>query len=440
MHIKSNKESHTVKNIKDLSNLFFHLEEKYKLIDLKIDDVLVWQCIRYKLFILIATKIFNLGPAHERQSSLARKIITSIMNGVRSPSIFEEPHDIVIFPHTRTSLVDGKYIDIYTYYLEQDLISKDKDFCVLQRAGNDKKAYNTPVGENSKYLDDIIILSRLLKIFIRPKMSQINEITYLLSNEIKKLFNIDIDLKRLFKNTIKDFKASYILYAKLFKKIRPKQIYIVVSYEYPSLVKAAKDFGVEVIELQHGAISKYHLGYSYGLVRSIDYFPDKFLAWNEFWKNINALPLAKEDISIYPFKYQINTIRNYKYINQIKNQVVVISQGTITDQLAKIILDNFDFFKDKNIKYKLHPGEYTSYKRSYHLTQLLKKENIELVKNNNIYDLFASSEYQVGAYSTAIFEGIEFGLKTILCSTMFSEYMEELIESKKVYMILHAKK
>jgi len=69
----------------------------------------------------------------------------------------------------------------------------------------------------------------------------------------------------------------------------------------------------------------------------------------------------------------------------------------------------------------------------------LAKDNVELV-DDDLYKLLSSSEYQVGVYSTAIYEGLLFGLKTILCNTMFVEYMEELIMLDKVFLVLNEKK
>lgn len=436
MHIKNKEASNSCNNIKDLANLFYDLEDRYRLIDLEIDNVKVWQCIRYKLFISIATKLFDLGAGHQTKRGFFRQIIPMLWNSIRHSALLERPYDIIIFPHTRLRFVDGEYIDINTHSLKQEFIANDKDFLVLERPNPYGKNHSGKTNKHTKYIDDSIIFINLFKRMIRPKMKPSKKILNQLNAEMIDAFNVDIDIQALCKDAIQKFKASYKFYFFLLKKIRPKQIYLVISYEYPSLVKAAKDLDIEVIEMQHGAFSKYHLGYSYNSLRDIDYFPDKFLAWNEFWRDIDALPIPKNDIEIYPFEYQNKKVEKYKSIPKIKNQVIVISQGTITDQLSKIILDNFNFFEDKNIKYKLHPGEFESYKESYFLDKLLKKENVELVTNDNLYDLFASSEYQVGAYSTAIYEGIEFGLKTILCSTLFSEYMEELIESGKVFMVL----
>ncbi len=437
MHIKNKDNKNNYQTIKELADKFFQLEEKYGLVDLNVSGVKVWQCIRCKLFTSMAAEVFNLGIAHDSRASSLGEIISMLCNSLRSSSLLGGSHDIVVFPHQRVRLVEGRYIDINTESFVGELLSENRDILVLERPY--AKTHLAESNEYTKYLDDSIIFTHLFKRCIRPKLYSSQQLINDLDREFEDVFNVTLDFYSLFKEAIQHFKISYMFYSFLLKRIKPNQIYVVVSYAYPSLVRAAKDLDIEVTELQHGAFSKYHLGYSYNCIRDVDYFPDKFLAWNEFWRNIAALPLKKEDIGIYPFRFQVAEVEKYRKIPKIRNQVVVISQGPIADKMCKIILDNFDFFQDKSIKYKLHPGELKSYKDSYFVTQLLLKENVDLVIDDNLYELFASSEYQVGVYSTALYEGLEFGLKTILCNTMFVEYMEELIDLDKVYLVLDEK-
>jgi hypothetical protein len=61
----------------------------------------------------------------------------------------------------------------------------------------------------------------------------------------------------------------------------------------------------------------------------------------------------------------------------------------------------------------------------------LEGSAIHIVQDDGqpLYQLFAESKVQVGVYSTAIYEGIGFGLQTILIRLPGIEYMDELIKS-----------
>lgn len=422
---------------KEIANLFWKLEDKYKLVDFEIDGIQIWQVIRWELFSSISKQVLNLDEAHANSNKWhkLKQIPSMLYNTIFNTAMFENLHDIVIFPHDRVRCIEGEYVDIYTKDIVDCFLKENKDILVLEKPYIQK--HYTKKEEYIKYLDDSILLASIFSKFIIIDLKNKQNIITRVNKDINKTFSINISLEELLMKSLKKFKIYYKYYYKLLKKLNPRKIYVVVSYAYPWLIKAAKDLNIKVIELQHGAYSKYHLGYCYKKNSSLKYFPDEFFVWNNYWKALVWLPIKKENIKIYPFKFQEKEIRKYKNIKKIANQVVVLSQGTISNQMAKIILDNFDFFKEKTIKYKLHPGEIYRYKEYNHLLELSKKENVDIIAEGNLYELLATSEYQVGVYSTALYEGLEFGLKTILCDLPNIEFMEKLIELGKIEMVLH---
>src|SRR5699024_6383953 len=90
--------------------------------------------------------------------------------------------------------------------------------------------------------------------------------------------------------------------------------------------------------------------------------------------------------------------------------------------------------------YKLHPGEYERWKTTYpYLLRAKELGNFSVIDNNNInlYSYFSKSKYQVGVNSTAIFEGLTFGCKTILYNIIGVEYMKDLI-SKEIVAVVNS--
>ena len=89
--------------------------------------------------------------------------------------------------------------------------------------------------------------------------------------------------------------------------------------------------------------------------------------------------------------------------------------------------------KDYNIIYKLHPGEYDTWRQNY--PELVNDlDNFKVIDNSEtpLYQLFAQSNYQVGAFSTAIYEGLMFNCKTFILDVPGVEYLSDLI--KKGYV------
>ena len=86
------------------------------------------------------------------------------------------------------------------------------------------------------------------------------------------------------------------------------------------------------------------------------------------------------------------------------------------------------------IVYKLHPFEFDTWFEDY---PWLAESNIEIVglKGKNLYQLFAESEIQVGVYSTALFEGLSFGVRTFILDEKGIEYMQYLIENENATIV-----
>ncbi|MDL2271193.1 CDP-glycerol glycerophosphotransferase family protein, partial [Methanobrevibacter sp. OttesenSCG-928-I08] len=231
----------------------------------------------------------------------------------------------------------------------------------------------------------------------------------------------------------------YKEYLKLFKLKQPKQIFVVVAYENNAVVKAAKDLNIEVIEIQHGTISKYHLGYSYpnktrcfnGKLEEIAYFPDKLLSFGDYWNNSSYFPISREHIISIGFPYFESNTKNYMGVNKESNKILFISQGVIGKYLSKFAFELGEKLSSYEIIYKLHPGEYSSWRENYkYLLDASKLDNFKVIDNNNtpLYQLFAESNYQIGVFSTAIYEGLSFNCKTFVLDFPGVEYLDDLVD------------
>ena len=141
------------------------------------------------------------------------------------------------------------------------------------------------------------------------------------------------------------------------------------------------------------------------------------------------------EVRIYPFKFLEIYKRKYSTIRKKKNQLVVLGQDVITDKMAKKILDNYDEFKKYFIIFKLHPEDHIKLEKYPCLFKLKEKANVRIVRNIDLYKLLAESEYQAGTFSTALYEGVEFGCKTILFNLPGIEYMDEFIRRYNVKVI-----
>ncbi len=428
-----------MKTIKDICEQIWILEEKHNLLDFEIDGVKIWQFIRMEIFFNIAqaTKVIE-APQFVKKGFVdkVKSFVPYLIKALfQNPLYGNKNADVLIFDHERHKRVQGENIDIYTEFLIRDLKKQKVNFLVMERPYLRKhfKIKNS----YRKYLDAFMIYSYFKRKLSNYKLSQekLGFVTKL-NNELNSIFRIKLDLPMMFEHHVQRFNINYELFSILLKKRNPKQIFIVVNYGQGDLIKAAKDLGVEVIELQHGTISKYHLGYSYPNAKvPLDYFPDKLHVWNEFWKDIIKYPIPDQDIVVKGFSFFNQQKDRYATNKKIDNQIIVLSQGSIGNQMSEIILENYQFLKDYIIIYKLHPGEYTRWQNYKALVELSKFDNVTIVKDSDLYELFSFSKYQIGVYSTAIYEGLEFDCQTVLLELPGVEYMDKLLETKRAVLL-----
>jgi len=208
------------------------------------------------------------------------------------------------------------------------------------------------------------------------------------------------------------------------------QVYVVVSYAHGAMIQAAREQGIEVIELQHGIISPYHLGYSFpNADKKPAYFPDKIFCWGDFWRHATCFPIEKDQLVNYGFAY-FNILRCRYPAVKNPRQVLVLSQGSIGEQLMKFMVDALDSMSEFEVFYKLHPGEYAIWNSYPGAEKLSELRNVTVVEDVDLYHIMASSKLQIGVNSTTIYEGLGFECQTVLIHLPGIEYMDNLILKK----------
>ena len=425
-----------INSLRQLAEFFWELEEEFNLIDFKIGNVKVWQYQRFRIFneLTIATGLYK--RAHTKKNGFSN--LLKVSGSLLYYSLFSNPlsgnytKDILIFNTGRKVNVEGKLIDAYTkYFIEEEGLT---DYEIIEELYENKHLIKKE--KNTKHQDYQQIRTFLLGCFSSFKLTKQQKVfIYKISNQIYSDLGVEIQLESLFKNGYLNFKNDFTFYVKLLKKRKPSKVFLVCSYAYKkALVAAAKHCNIESIELQHGTIDKFHMGYSYPNSEQIDYFPNKMYVFGQYWKDVLSYPLAREKIVIKGFPYFNKQRDLVKDVTKIKNKITILSQGTIGLKLSQLFVANINLFKSFNIIYKLHPGEYSRWREDY--SELRKVESKICIvdhNNENLYNYLKSSEYVIGVYSTAIYEALSLDCKVFLIDLPGIEYMSELI--RKDYAI-----
>jgi rRNA-processing protein FCF1 len=338
----------------------------------------------------------------------------------------EKENEILIYGTGRRHLEpDGRWWDIYFDPIYESGLS---DFVHLEPPR--EASHYSHIQTNSYRYIDLIRYGPHIPLKLGVKKPTIPD------NVKKKLIELEGDIHDKFGIKINIYTEVYEklhlretkrwFLNKLLKRVKPKVIVIVCSYGKETLIEVAKSLKIPVIELQHGVITDSHLGYSYNHANKT-MFPDYLFIWGDFWKDSAKIPLPDHRIISTGYPYHDHKKGELSSVNSAR-QIVFISQDTIGEKLSEfaVALDRYLNF-NYDIIYKLHPNEYADWEARY---PELKEADLEVIGSDGagLYKLFAESSIQIGVYSTALFEGIDFGLDTFIYNISGWKQIKQLVD------------
>lgn len=400
--------------------------------DIVIDGVPVWERIRFSVLRQIKRQN-GIGQAH---TGVERNVVDYIRGAglflrnivIKNPFMGKKSDVLYVGHPRRKSLEDGYWWDIYC-----DLIHAkcDHDYLHLEKPYM-LEHYRPARTGNLRYLDLIKYGGNLQRVLGISEPNLSNEDVELLqdvSTTIESEFDASIDIVDEVIQTLHVRRTELGLYKSLLQKIDPELLVIVVSYVYETLIEASKELNIPVVELQHGVIYDQHLGYSYSDSKEKFMFPDYFLTFGEFWNESVEYPIPEDRVISVGYPYLENSKEKYDDV-ETRNQILFISQGTIGEQLSKFALQVAEHPEiDADVVYKLHPGEYDRWRDEY---PWLINADFEIVDGPEppLYELFAESNAQIGVASTAVYEGLAFGLATYVYDVSGSEVLQSLVDDR----------
>jgi len=428
----------------DICEFIWNIEDKYNLFSKTIDGVYFWELLRFRLVQHIydlknyGSKTIN--PDHKSVIKQWVKLSKHLLFSIRNSYLYgtrmkTKQVDILIFEHARKKMNNGIYIDIYTNDFLKKCIKNKCNYEVIESPFQGKHYCKTD--SKRRYRDHYYISYFFRKLNLKLSRNRnviFNKKDIVLLKQLQKSFNnrydICINFNSLVVNQISQFKIEYDFYYELLQIKNPKQVYIVVGYGQKPLISACKNNSVEVIEFQHGLISRYHMGYSYPLNQKLYYYPDKLYLFGKYWSKNTPLPDKNTKFEYTGFPYFENLVKK-KTISKKKNQVVFISQLPVQEQLFEIAYRFAQKNKIYDVFFKFHPKEQMKEKSILIGEKAKSLLNFTLIQKvqADIYDLLSSAEYIVGVYSTSVYEALALKCKPILINLSGIENMGDIINS-----------
>jgi hypothetical protein len=384
------------------NELIKHIESTYDVKSIKYKNLNLWLSIRNRLFAKI---ILNQESTLKINSSSYKTILLTSFYGFFN---WFKTYDAWIFSSKINRLKIG---NTYQDRLYEYIGSKfDKTLFIEVTTDKHYKRKNT----TSKYIASkslLILLEKIIGVFISTK-----KINLKIINEIKAEYNIDFNPNYSVKKIITQYKLMKFILK--FKK--PKVVFISPGYTAYGYVKALKEKGVKVIEVQHGVINKQHIGYNIYQSFNTLYFADYLLSFGkneiEVFKGDNKGINFKNVIPVgnYYLDYILTHHKPDKTITKLKNNYdksFVVSLQELESPL-KIIPEIIKAANiNKTFLFIFKPRKYpkTYYTKNYNLPN-----NIVVEENSNIYQLILDTDFHITVYSTTALEAPALGKFNIL--------------------------
>ncbi len=425
--------------MKELVEQFLAFETDNNLFEAQLGGLQFWQYIRFDVFNKIVSRKYNRPTTRENyfkagfgvhSKGLKNFATAQFKNSFRLLS----QTDLFVLSNPRRILIGEEYYDIYTDFLIEETGYRCQSAETFFKLFHLRPART----KNLFYLDHLEYPARILSFLRKAKLSpEETAFVHNLEQELSTTFEIrGLILLADINHVLVRHRFLYPRLKEMIGKMRPRAIIETFSYELirQTINKIASEYHIPVVELQHGTMGRYHIAYNIigGVIPET--FPDYIFVWGQFWKDQTRFPIDSNRVISTGFPYFEKQIRE-KGRQKKERAVLFVSQPTIGDQLARIAGELAGRQQDYRVIYKLHPGEVITARQRYKM--LYENPAIEVVENSStkIYDLFAVCEFQVGVYSTAIIEGIGFGLQTIVVKLPGWEYLEPLQNDQRVQFV-----
>ena len=426
---------------------FLEIEKKYNLNQISVADVNYWNYVRFSIWnYMICAESLGLKEAHKKKHyGLAGKISvigTLLKNSFSRNRIPTKDVDVLFLNHERRVKKGSFYECAYTERLTElfpNSVPIERPF---------EYRHFTPVKtKNLMYADRLVVTGNLyyqmhkkLKTATYRKLyEEVKEQLEQPLTEMEKVFSWKANRRKVYNLCMEKImlhKSQYPKCKKLLEKLNPKVIIEVVHYSQQKMLfnEIAKKMGIPTIELQHGTMYPEHAAYQYAKGVEVPQLPDYVFLFSEFWKKQIHLSLEPDHLIVTGYPLFDEQCRKYQKEQKKQKRILFISQVTIGGYLSELAVETAQLYPDYKVVYKLHPAEYSSWRETY---PELQQENIQVIDSNEkgIYYYFSKCDIQVGVYSTAIFEGLGFGLETLIYRVGHYDVMEGLVEAGYAYFI-----
>lgn len=148
--------------------------------------------------------------------------------------------------------------------------------------------------------------------------------------------------------------------------------------------------------------------------------PDELWCFGSYWTDVAELPAGMAtEVAGAPF---IQPLSDAELAAKESQRVVFLSQGTIGPSLFEFAASLAEARPEYEVVFRLHPSEHAS---DYSARSGVR---ISSGPGESTLGLLASAAYQVGVATTALFEGMVLGCRTVVAQLPGHEYLQPVVD------------
>lgn len=429
----------------DLVETFLRFEIDNELFALNIRGRTFWDYIRYRLFEELVGPLggFDSPALHIRRRSIVLTCRALAMYAVRAATdrFAKGPRCDVIL----VSNIPGRYwretsADVYMHPIA----------CVL------RPRWRTLVfnhyDQNAKaddYVCDVIhgypdhLANSLRGRFASWSPSEVTAFTTI-GMQLHQQFGVRVDVPRLARRFAAQV-ADEQSFGRVLERTQPAVMVYCDNGSVKGLVRAAHHHGVRAVELQHGAMSLLDVRYRYDdrvtHAAVADLLPDEILTFGEYWSDQHALPATSSPVGLPALELWRSRPRRASPVADDgvrSKRIVVVSVLSTRRDLARVALDLATRLPDFDISFKLRHDEFETWRADYP-PEFQTTANLSVIgRELSLHECLSRNAYQVGTNSTALYEGMYFGLTTFVLAAGRYEEMMPVIAHGGAFLVSHA--
>jgi hypothetical protein len=207
------------------------------------------------------------------------------------------------------------------------------------------------------------------------------------------------------------FMEGRIVMRRMLKRSGARRLIFIGTHTNCGIAAAARDLEIETFEVQHGALTPYHLTHHYPGRPRIESAADWVLLYGQFWADYLEFPSNTRTAVI----GSANVAMLRERVARVPRRVVVPSHAPTDSKLYDAVVATARAMPDWEFIFRPHPIEDFGFYQTRLEGAVERPKNLRLSsKSEDVYTLLTSADVQIGVCSTTLFEGMSLGLRTIV--------------------------